>query len=120
MSYITVRYTYHEKGNNFTKARSDCQTRGGDILSTPITGNSVLARIIDHTWVGIKRTDDVWKWPNGTIVSHNQWKDGRVPRESIYDKEKVKCAIHYLVVKWLESSCDMDQPYVCEYASEIL
>ena len=107
------RYRIVATPRTWVEAEADCGTDGGYLVVIDDAAENDHVRGLglpdESLWIGLWKTQGIWRWVSETPVAYLNWKADFAP-----DQEK-DCAEMKAAGDWDDDVCDLDvKPYICE------
>ncbi|XP_028283043.1 C-type lectin domain family 4 member M-like [Parambassis ranga] len=98
-------------------SKADCVQKGTDlVIINSKEEQNFLRKFQKRVWIGLKETEGVWKWVDGTQLSKSFWMPGEP--NNYEDKDEDCGEIRYYDQEdgWNDEPCDTQHNWICEQA----
>ncbi|KAG1970849.1 CD209 antigen-like protein C [Pimephales promelas] len=103
-------YYISSETKTWIDSRRDCQQRGADlVIINSKEEQEFLQKVAgnDHFWIGLKKTERVWKWTDGNTITKRYW---RYQHPSLY---RDFCAM-MTSSGWEDRECNYFKKWICK------
>ncbi|KAG9259776.1 CD209 antigen-like protein C [Astyanax mexicanus] len=94
----------------WTESRNDCRQRGADLVIIS-SKEEQLNNNNNKVWIGLNKTEGVWKWVDGSELITGFWYPGEPD-----SRKDEKCVVigYWNGKNWAQYSCKTPHIWVCE------
>ncbi|XP_028282170.1 C-type lectin domain family 4 member M-like [Parambassis ranga] len=100
-------------------SKADCVQKGADlVIINSKEEQNFLRKFKKRVWIGLKETEGVWKWVDGTQLSISFWIPGEPNNNNFEGKDEDCGEIRSYDQEdgWNDTPCDMQRNWICEQA----
>ncbi|XP_028282787.1 C-type lectin domain family 4 member M-like [Parambassis ranga] len=99
-------------------SKADCVQKGADlVIINSKEEQNFLRKFQKRVWIGLKETEGVWKWVDGTQLSRSFWMPGEPNNHEDKDEDCGEITNYDQENSWNDATCDMQINWICEQAS---
>ncbi|XP_028282291.1 CD209 antigen-like protein C [Parambassis ranga] len=98
-------------------SKADCVQKGADlVIINSKEEQNFLRKFKKRVWIGLKETEGVWKWVDGTQLSKSFWIPGEPNNYEDKDEDCGEIRYYDQEDSWNDVPCDIQINWVCERA----